>query len=132
MLTTRDRSAALGVIDSLGTAVHLITVDDEGGLRLFAIEGRTENDLADPGDLEQIVIELALNARDARWGRADLAGGGTLTIAVERIPAEEVERVRSAMPDTGVGRNAATGARAFDLHFPTEERGIGTGLGLCC
>ena len=46
-------------------------------------------------------------------------------ITGERIDAEEVGRVRSAVHDTGVGRDAAAGARVLDLHFTTEEWGSG-------
>jgi two-component system, cell cycle sensor histidine kinase and response regulator CckA len=91
--------------------------------------------LIDPTQLEQVLMNLAVNARDA------MPGGGTLTItstAVE-ITDEEARRrpglrtgwqVQLSMTDTGVGMDRETLARVFEPFFTTKEPGKGTGLGL--
>jgi len=86
---------------------------------------------ADPSQLEQILMNLALNARDA------MPGGGTLTIALGpgALPpaagsAGPREAVRMLVTDTGAGMTPEVAARAFEPFFTTKARGRGTGLGL--
>ncbi len=92
---------------------------------------------ADPGQLEQVLINLALNARDA------MPDGGTLrlTTRFQEVPPEvaayhlgfELPRGRHALltvADSGVGMDAETLAQAFDPFFTTKPIGKGTGLGL--
>jgi signal transduction histidine kinase/DNA-binding response OmpR family regulator len=90
---------------------------------------------ADPGMLEQVVMNLCVNARDA------MPNGGQLSLRTEtlnirrdqlaRFPeAHEGPYVRLTVTDTGCGMDAAVQSRLFEPFFTTKEAGKGTGLGL--
>jgi two-component system, cell cycle sensor histidine kinase and response regulator CckA len=89
----------------------------------------------DPGQFEQVLMNLAVNARDA------MPNGGKLIIATQNIEREDVPVVADStyqacpyvmleVRDTGVGIDAATKANIFEPFFTTKAIGKGTGLGL--
>lgn len=90
---------------------------------------------ADPGQISQVVLNLAMNARDA------MPQGGRLMIRTENVVLENAdgrispeleagEYVRLTVQDTGSGMDAETVKRIFDPFFTTKAQGKGTGLGL--
>jgi two-component system cell cycle sensor histidine kinase/response regulator CckA len=94
---------------------------------------------ADPGQLEQVIVNLAVNARDAMEAKGEARG--TLTLHTYSVTPEEVRRLGSdilppgdytalKVSDTGTGIPAAILGKIWEPFFTTKEVGKGTGLGL--
>jgi signal transduction histidine kinase/ActR/RegA family two-component response regulator len=108
----------------IGGRVALTTVVPEGIAAIYA----------DASQLEQVLMNLSINARDA------MPGGGRLRIELANVALGDVPRrpaelapgpyVRLSVADTGSGMSAETLARIFEPFFTTKEVGRGTGLGL--
>jgi PAS domain S-box-containing protein len=90
---------------------------------------------ADPGQLEQVILNLAVNARDA------IQGGGTITLETRNVSVDTAEDasdperspgewVRLVVRDSGVGMSPEVKTHLFEPFFTTKEQGKGTGLGL--
>jgi CheY-like chemotaxis protein len=91
--------------------------------------------MADPGHVEQVLVNLAVNARDA------MPGGGTLSIETDAVEVDDAWsagmpelhhgcHVRLRVSDTGSGMSQEVARRAFEPFFTTKPKGEGTGLGL--
>jgi two-component system cell cycle sensor histidine kinase/response regulator CckA len=126
----------LNITDILYELRHLVERLIGEHIELEVVHGR---DLGlvkvDQGQFEQVIINLAVNARDA------MPGGGTLTIRTANVHQDrQLRRGHESMPagnyvliemtDTGVGIPKENLARIFDPFFSTKQVGSGTGLGL--
>ena len=103
--------------------IDLVSAPDLGGVE------------ADAGQIEQVLVNLCLNARDA------MPGGGTLTVKAENLQIDEAfcvhysggrpgDFVHLSVTDTGIGMTPEVQAHLFEPFFTTKPAGAGTGLGL--
>ncbi|MDI6102090.1 ATP-binding protein [Actinoplanes sp. NEAU-A12] len=110
---------------TLGEHIELVVVPSPTPMKICA----------DAGQIQQILVNLAVNARDA------MPDGGTLVIAASAVDLEENQAnvhppvkagryVQLLVTDTGVGIPPETVARIFEPFFTTKPKGYGTGLGL--
>ena len=129
----RDRVDLNAVVrDLAGTLVPLIGADVE---LVLDVPQAAAPILADRGQIEQVIMNLVVNARDA------MPEGGTLTLATSLLTVETDLRtltgdlrprayVQLSVTDTGAGMDEETQSKMFDPFFTTKPEGKGTGLGL--
>ena len=135
------RPQVLQLPDVVSEVSHLLTRLLGETVRLEVKHGRGLGAVrADPGQLEQVIVNLAVNARDAMVA-ANPKGGGTLTIETLAMGRAAVKRMGDdvlpvgdyavlRITDTGTGIPADVLPKIFEPFFTTKEVGKGTGLGL--
>jgi PAS domain S-box-containing protein len=89
-----------------------------------ALESELRPTLADPTQVEQVLLNLAVNARDA------MPKGGRLRLRTANVDLDSGPHVALVVADTGTGMDEETAARIFEPFFTTKDVGAGTGLGL--
>ncbi|HVL79210.1 MAG TPA: response regulator [Sphingomicrobium sp.] len=132
------RPQVLQLPDVVSEVSHLLKRLLGETVQLVVKHGRNLGPIrADPGQLEQVIVNLAVNARDAMATQ----GGGTLTIQTYAVKADQVAELGSeilpvadysalSVSDTGCGIPANILGKVFEPFFTTKEVGKGTGLGL--
>ena len=132
------RPQVLQLPDAVSEVSHLLKRLLGETVELVVKHGRSLGPIrADPGQLEQVIINLAVNARDAMAAK----GGGTLTIQTYPVKSDQVAELGSdilpiadysalSVTDTGTGISPNVLGKIFEPFFTTKEVGKGTGLGL--
>jgi len=130
------KSKVLNVTDVLAELTHLLRRLVGENIRLELVHGRDLGPIrCDQGQIEQVIINLVVNARDA------MPNGGTVTIRTKNVSPDAPERhghemlapgdyVLIEVVDEGVGIPKEHQGRIFEPFFSTKEVGSGTGLGL--
>jgi signal transduction histidine kinase len=99
-------------------------VIEENTHLVFSLDPKLGRVRADPGQLQQVLMNLAMNARDA------MPSGGWLRIVAENVELSNGPFVRISVTDTGCGMDEKVKARIFEPFFTTKAVGKGSGLGL--
>ncbi len=130
------RAVELDVNDRVNTTLDMLRRTIPANVRVDFAPGRgLPRAKADPAQLEQVLLNLSLNARDA------MPSGGVLTLSTSavRLTEDDIDGSRDAQPgdfvriavaDTGTGISEAVRGRIFEPFFTTKAAGRGTGLGL--
>ncbi len=130
---TRPRRMSLGdVVGGMDSMLQRL-IGPEVDLKISCKVSPTV--VADPGQIEQVVMNLIINARDA------MSAGGRLTVLVDEVDLQGLAAIavaegnagryaRLSVSDTGTGMDEQTQAKLFEPFFTTKEQGKGTGLGL--
>ncbi|MBN2374199.1 PAS domain S-box protein [bacterium] len=132
MLKTKEMNLNTVIKDVESLLIRLIGEDIE---MITDLEPDLPLTKADPGQVEQVIMNLVVNARDA------MPNGGTLIIRTEKIELEKDQCkliseshpgkfVRLSVEDTGIGMEKGTISQIFEPFFSTKQKGEGTGLGL--
>ncbi len=120
-------------VDRIATLLNRLIGED---IELVSVLGRDLGTVkADPSQVQQVLMNLALNARDA------MLHGGKITISTANVEVDEScagqqpltkpgSYVMLTVSDTGIGMDKKTQSRMFEPFFSTKEAGKGTGLGL--
>jgi two-component system cell cycle sensor histidine kinase/response regulator CckA len=132
------RPQVLQLPDVVSEVSHLLKRLLGETVELVVKHGRSLGPIrADPGQLEQVIVNLAVNARDAMA----VKGGGTLTIQTYAVKSNQVAELGSdilpiadysalSVADSGTGISSSVLGKIFEPFFTTKEVGKGTGLGL--
>jgi PAS domain S-box-containing protein len=121
------------IVSGMRTLLERVLGEDVG--IIMDLDPSLDHVTADPGQIEQVILNMAVNARDA------MPEGGQLTLETRHVDVDPTDARRPveltpgpyevlSISDTGVGMDAATVARVFEPFFTTKGVGKGTGLGL--
>jgi two-component system cell cycle sensor histidine kinase/response regulator CckA len=136
---SRQQPLSTQIVNINGVILNILTMLRRSLGERVQIVTKLEDDLwrvnIDPSQLEDAIVNLAINARDA------MPDGGTMTVSTENISAatdgttlpngaKSGNYIRLSLKDTGTGMSADVVERAIEPFFTTKEQGKGTGLGL--
>ncbi len=125
---SRKRSGAIEAVDLNDQVVRAERILGRTVGPAIRIEIATDRSIpavrADPGELEHVLVNLVVNARDA------MPDGGTIRIETRLAEAPEGPLVAVDVSDTGIGMDEATRTRVFEPFFSTKPEDVGSGLGL--